>query len=218
MGGRAAQWKAVVATVVIASAVAACSHTGYVDRAGSGLRTSTNLFERVVEYESDMALLLDYPRCIAVGKIMMPLVHNGRAVEELLREALVSRLRGRINDVTILDLGNRPDIDEIEVMLSGCIYLLAATVQAIDETYLLIWSRKRLAVDLRLLHLTDGSTLWKAHHIASRSEGDIPFSAVGAAVAMFRTKDFSDDADVLPSIIDDAVRRLISVFPMAAAK
>ncbi|MFN3076250.1 MAG: hypothetical protein ABT940_05120 [Alphaproteobacteria bacterium] len=213
MGTMATRWKKVTAMAVIAAAVTSCSHTTYVDLGRSDSPIIPNPFERIIEYESDLALFLEYPQCIVVGRITVPPLHDGQAIERMLRESLVSRLRGRLGDVSIVDMGNKSDTDEIEYAINGCMYFLSASIQAIDETYLLIWSQKQLALDVRLLHLVDGSTLWKARHIASRSEGDIPFSALGTAVAVFRTKNFFDDADVLPSIIDDAVRRVISVFP-----
>ena len=66
-----------------------------------------------------------------------------------------------------------------------------------------------------MLRATDGHVLWRARHIANRSDGGIPLSPIGIAVDAFSSAQFSSDREIAESVVDDAVRRLVRSLPNA---
>ena len=53
----------------------------------------------------------------------------------------------------------------------------------------------------------------QAAHTAQRSDGGVPLSLIGAPVSAFRAARFNQDSDVLPSMVDDALRRIFASLP-----
>jgi hypothetical protein len=66
-----------------------------------------------------------------------------------------------------------------------------------------------------MLRAADGHVLWKARHIADRSDGGLPLSPIGIAVDTFTSAQFSSDREISESVVDDAVRRLVRSLPNA---
>ena len=64
-----------------------------------------------------------------------------------------------------------------------------------------------------MARVADDAVLWKARHVANRSDGGLPFSIIGVAVAGFEAARFRADEDVPDSLIDDAVRRMMVTLP-----
>ena len=56
-------------------------------------------------------------------------------------------------------------------------------------------------------------TLWKASHVARRSDGSLPLTPISAPIAIYEAGRFSNDQDILPSMIDDTLRRLVISLP-----
>ncbi|MEQ8249192.1 MAG: hypothetical protein RID42_16045 [Alphaproteobacteria bacterium] len=57
--------------------------------------------------------------------------------------------------------------------------------------------------------------LWRAHHIAVRSDGEFPLGVIAAPIADHRAAALAYDPDVLPSLAQDAVRRIFAGLPVA---
>jgi hypothetical protein len=204
------------AIVGLALLSAACSQTTYVDKdVGRHGADALNLFDRVVEYQYDLGLMASRPSCIAVGSVEVAenLSHSQRMVD-VVHSALLFRAQAVLRGVTIVEIPSDPESAVFEASILGCLHILFAELIVQDESYLLLWSRKRIGIRARLVRADDREELWTARHIASRSEGDVPLNPLGAAITVFRTKDFADDKDVFPSMVDDAVRRIFETFPV----
>lgn len=83
----------------------------------------------------------------------------------------------------------------------------------VGNDYLIVWSRQHFGLEVEMFREADGAVLWKASHVASRSDGGLPLSPLSAPVAAFEATQFSQDADVMPSLVDDAVRRIFVTLP-----
>jgi hypothetical protein len=81
------------------------------------------------------------------------------------------------------------------------------------HTYLVFWSELKLGLEARLFHQRDGTELWKARHVASRSDGGLSFSPFGLAVNAYEANVFASDGDVIESVSEDLVRRVIASLP-----
>ena len=195
---------------------AACSQTSYVDkevsRQGVGV---LNPFDRVVEYRVELGLIASRPRCIAVGSVTVTdNLPREQHMVDVVHSALLARAQAVLHDITILEIPSDPTSAIFEASIQGCHHILFAELIAQEESYLLIWSRKRLGIMARLICTDDREELWTARHVASRVEGDVPLSPFVAAITVFRAMDFAEDKDVFPSMVDDAMRRIFETFPV----
>lgn len=66
-----------------------------------------------------------------------------------------------------------------------------------------------------MVRVSDGHMLWRARHVASRSEGGLPLSPVSLVVETFASTQFSSDREVAASVVDDALRRVVATIPDA---
>ncbi len=81
------------------------------------------------------------------------------------------------------------------------------------HSYFVVWSELKIGLEARLFRQSDGVELWRARHIARRSEGGVSISPVGLAVNAYQANRFSSDDDVIGSVSDDLVRRLMASLP-----
>lgn len=132
---------------------------------------------------------------------------------DLVRQSLEAHARMRFEDLDIAVTAPKAGEDEVAAALGGCSYWLTAKLLRDDQINTLFWARRRLGIELRLTDVDTGETLWTAHHTAARNEASIPLDPVSIAVGIFRTQDFAQDKDVLPSMVDDVMRRLFATFP-----
>lgn len=79
--------------------------------------------------------------------------------------------------------------------------------------YMLIWSEIRIGLEARLFRKSDGTLLWKAQHVARRSDGGVSFSPFGLAVNAYEANALSSDGDVVESVTEDLVRRVMKSMP-----
>jgi len=223
------------------SLAGACSQVVNVGRDSDTQGTARlNPFSSVIKYDIDPAIVLDYPRRICVGGVTVAdgaekekksdkeerpadtaqAAADGEAqdageptVPDLVRRSLVAhalmRLAALDIAVTVVQAG-----DELAAAIEDCPYLLTATLLNNDEFYTLVWSRRRIGVELRLTAVDSDQTLWTARHVSSRNEASMPLDPIGLAVAVFRAQDFAEDKDIVPSMIDDVMRRLFAAFPV----
>ena len=217
------------ASVSAALLVTACSQVVNVGRDSDAQGTARfNPFGYVIKYDIDPAIVLDYPRRICVGGVTVaqdaeekPGASNEAApgpdtaaVPELVRRSFVAHALMRMDEldiaVTVVPAGG----DEVDAAVDGCPYLLTAVLLNSDEFYTLFWSRRRIGVELRLTAVGNEQALWTARHVSSRNEASMPLDPVGLMVAVFRAQDFADDKDIVPSMIDDVMRRLFAAFPV----
>ncbi len=82
------------------------------------------------------------------------------------------------------------------------------------HTYLFVWSEFRIGIEARLVRRNDGLELWKARHIARRSGGGLSISPFGLVVNAFDANALSSDGDVVESVAEDLIRRLLKSMPM----
>ena len=78
---------------------------------------------------------------------------------------------------------------------------------------MLVWSELRLGLEARLFRQRDGVELWKARHVARRSDGGLSFSPFGLVVNAYDANSFSSDGDIVVSVSEDLVRRIIASLP-----
>lgn len=186
-----------------------------------------NPFASVVEYDVDPAIVLDAPQRVCIGPVTISakpptsddqsqtgkIARERQELPAMLQHSLEAHARVRLEDLDIAVSASKSGDDHVEAALDGCTYLLTADLVEDDEIYSLFWSRRRLGVELRLAAVESDQTVWSARHVDSRNEGSLPLDPVSLVVSVVRTQDFATDRDILPSMIDDVMRRLFATFP-----
>jgi len=96
--------------------------------------------------------------------------------------------------------------------LIGCGFVLHVA-PAGGADWALIWTEARVVLHLRLVDLADDLVLWEAGHAARRGDGGLPLSPFSAMVAVAAAAALAGDRDLMPSLIDDALRGALASLP-----
>jgi len=208
-----------LAALVVLLAAGACSKTTYV--AYDGANDPVPLIERQVRYEVSDALYQVMPRCA----IVMPATGTDSPdLAGMAERAVARRLADKIERVVgpderddavrrmVVALDHDGDRRYFAASL-GCETTLHVSLFDSGETYLLVWSQRRMGYEAELRTADDGLLLWRARHVARRSDGGVPLSPASVGVAAVTAGAFRQDGDIIPSMVDDVARRLFATFP-----
>jgi hypothetical protein len=215
--------KKTVTVLAIGFVAAACARTSYV---GYDKETASvpGIPLRTVAVKVDDAYFSDFPDCT----IIMP-TRTAAGLEffkPLVEEALGHHMTKKVSRViggterdirarrAALEVGRTEDRKEL-AEATGCKTLLYSRVVGPGHTYLVVWSQVQIGLEVVMLRAADGHVLWKARHIADRSDGGLPLSPIGLAVDTYSSTQFSSDREIAVSVVDDAVRRLVRSLPNA---
>ena len=94
-----------------------------------------------------------------------------------------------------------------------CKYFLELTPISQGNSYLVFWSQSTLGLEARLTNSDGKITLWKARHVATRSDGGLPLSPISAVYNAFSAGVLTADSDIPYSLADDLARRLTATLP-----
>lgn len=178
--------------------------------------------QRNVEFEVTGDFYRDVPECAVV----MPFLVDGRpharadVVEGAMAAHMAERLgrlvgprereqEARARGLDLAAAGNAATFARV----SRCGYLLTAEPWGGDSVYAVFWTQSRLGLELKLTRAGDGALLWRARHVATRSEGGLPLSPLSALWNIAAAMHFKADADVDDSLAHDAVRRMARTLP-----
>ena len=212
-----------VAILAIGFVVTACARTSYV---GYDKETASvpGVPLRTVAVQVDDAYFSDFPDCT----IIMP-TRTAAGLENfkpLVEEALghhmtkkVSRVVGRTErDMRArqasLEVGRTKDRKGL-AEATECKTLLYSRVVGPGHTNLVVWSQIQIGLEVVMLRAADGHVLWRARHIADRSDGGLPVSPIGIVIDAYSSAQFSSDREIAESVVDDALRRLVRSLPDA---
>ncbi len=197
--------------------LAACGPTRYSEYRSNDQAAS--LLTREVAVHLPMSFYRPPPACA----IVMPVAGRAtsglrRAVEDAVHRHLVTKVarvvgpldRRRHERRLVVNLRQAND----RALLSRtvrCPVLVEAKVWQSGEDFALVWSRKRL--DLEIIMVRDEVLLWKARHTAERADGGLPLSPLSAPFAIAKASRLHGDHDVMDSLVDDTVRRIVASLP-----
>ena len=178
------------------------------------------LFDRTVTFYVGGQFHRTPPDCTMVLPVLgapEPLAH---AVERSLAQHLAGRVprvidgfeRRRAERRHAMNVGHPGDRRRLAEMLRCDVFMRAQVIEAGDD-YVVFWSRRRLGLELLMTRVLDDVVIWKARHVANRSDGGVPFSLIGIAVAGLKATQLQADHDVPDSLIDDAIRRMMVTLP-----
>jgi hypothetical protein len=200
----------------------ACMQTTY--RPLEAAHRAEKPFSRDVYFRVADAFYADPPSCAVV----LPSAQDGvpAALAHAIEQSLALRLGQRIARVIgprerraaerALALDTRHEADRrYSARHEACPAALEWRLTHLDDSHFLVWSQKKLGLEVRLARAEDGATLWQAAHGTRRADGGLPLSLLSLPVAAAEATLFNRDGDQLPSMIDDVTRRLIVTLPDA---
>ena len=163
---------------LIAGLVLGCAETRYA--AYSDVAGMTELPYRTVVFEIGRAFYTDFPDC---ALIMPPAPTKGDGRFAALVEMALGRyLTGKFTRVinpTERDIVARriaADLSQLEDRLAlaeevRCDSFVFTDLLGPRSKNLIVWSQIRVGLEVRMVRASDGHLLWRARHVASRSEG-----------------------------------------------
>ena len=202
--------------------LSSCAETRYVNYREAGNGTIPH--SRTVVFSIAPEFYRNFPDCALV---MPPSGGRTRSIfHGMIEETLALRIAGKISRVVgaaerdlearrmAFDL-LRPDDRLALAAALDCGTIVVTDLTGADHSFLLVWSEVRIGLDVRLVRIRDERVLWRGRHVADRSAGGLPLSPLGIAVQAFSSVRFSSDREVWHSVLDDAVRRIVSTLPDA---
>lgn len=209
--------------LAIALFLAACAGTKYTSFDESN-ENDVGLV-RSVGFELDPAYRNAFPDCV----IVMPATTTSalKSLAPMVEASLAHHMTRKISRVIgpqareivarrkSLDLDDPDDQDELANGLD-CDAFVFPNISGAGQRNLIVWSQIKIGLEVRMVRSGDRHVLWRARHVADRSDGGLPLSPVGIAVNAFTSARFSIDyRDVTVSVIEDAVRRIVQSLPDA---
>ncbi len=93
-----------------------------------------------------------------------------------------------------------------------CGTILEGEITEYGTTFLALYSRVAVGIDLKMVRAADGMVLWEGHHTAASHGGTIPLDPVGVAMGVLDAASNIRDEQIL-RVTDDLARRLVSTIP-----
>jgi hypothetical protein len=215
----------VVAVAALAMTLAGCAETAYVEHANARAVTAKgeeDAFARTVDFHLARAFYATPPGCVMVAPTNLKTVPAGvrQAIEDTVARHLASRV-DRVIDARraagearrqAFDPAFAPDRARLARALQ-CDTVAEIDSAALDSLYAVVWTEISVDVHLTLKRARDGEVLWRGRHRARRGDGGLPIGLFGAGGGALAAGRLAGDADVLPSIIDDSLRRMMASLP-----
>lgn len=195
---------------------------GNLDENGEDSEESSGLFDRNVTYKIADSLYRNSPRCAMIAPLMA-----GNMTKEvtLLIEDTIARHAGQRIDKVIgagqvyenmrtraLDISKPKHLRRLAREMR-CGAIIMPETKGAEGSYAVIFAQLKFALKLTLKRIQDDSIMWQGAHQASRSDGGVPFGLLSIPVNAIQAGRFSNDGDILPSMIDDVARRIFASLP-----
>jgi hypothetical protein len=213
--------------IALLTLLSACADVSYVKHARPGAKDTAgedaSSLSRTVDYHLSTAFYTSPPRCVMILPVSGKTLAD-RDTAELI-EAAVSRHASSRFDTTItsrhvkvasrkgaFDPAHAGDRARL-ARAFHCDTQMQIGAVHIDNLYAVVWADRSVAIQLTLTRSSDGTVLWNGQHTARRADGGLPISILGIGAGTFSAGRLASDADVLPSMIDDTVRRVMTSLP-----
>ena len=220
---RKAQAKCLTLSVVMLAAfgLAGCNTTQHVPY-GARDEKALNL-DRTVEVQITGDFYQEAPECVTV----LPVDTNGEppsgihiAVEDSIARYMrmkMTRVIDRLDRQVLerqlaVDLSHNSD-RRAYARATRCRHFIRIRPWGSGNQYLVFWSRESIGVEASLVGIENDTPLWKARHVASRSDGGLPFNPFSALFNAYEANALSADGDVPLSLADDVARHIVATLP-----
>ncbi|GAB6052782.1 hypothetical protein JCM17960_16020 [Magnetospira thiophila] len=207
--------------VVLLVLLGGCMQTGYRPMTDTDRQTPQPPLSREVLYDLDREFHRDPPTCVVV--LPAEGLDNPLAAQQL-TQAFARRLAGRVERVITplarqrlerqrgFDLQNAGDRRRFAID-QRCPFYARATLGHLEDSFMVVWSERQVGLRLELFRASDDRRLWLAAHTARRGDGGLPLSPLSLVASAATAGAFQADAEVMESLIDDALRRMMRTLP-----
>lgn len=200
--------------------LSACTTTGYQDHS-QGKVIKAEMKPMDVNFKISGQYYRDPPQCVAVmetktgkhpvmGKMIS--VALARHLGEKIDRVIFPRKRASIARKMGYDLSNPKDKKRFS-RYNKCRFYARAELYDLGDDYAVIFSKKHVGIKIDLMRFEDDEPVWQAAHTVWRADGGVPLSPIGMLGGMASAALFSSDADILPSLVDEAIRKMVHTLP-----
>jgi hypothetical protein len=192
------------------------------DRPQVAVKNNSANLQQYVVYDLDPRYHRDPPVCAVIrpanpesaASVLAPLVDMAVATHAAgyLERVIAPRQRDRLVRKLAVDL-NHPGDQQVFARSTGCRAVLTWRLIEASQTYVVSLSSRRVGLELVLRRFDHARPLWQAQHIAERSDGGLSFNPLGLLIDSVRAGRFNDNKDIMPSMIHDVVRRMLTSLP-----
>ena len=188
-----------------------CSRPVYVDKgAGDG----PGLIGQDVEFQVFDTYKSAPPDCVAVLPLMAKEGGQGALVRQSVYAHLSTQSKRGVRlervDHVAKEVGN--DLEALAIRIH-CDAVITGRVTEYGATFLGLYSRVAVGVDLTMIRVSDGAALWTGKHAAVSHGGSVPLDLVGVGMAFADAVGNALDDEMLLRLTDDVSRRLVSTIP-----
>ena len=183
---------------------------------------------RTVETWVSSSLFSYAPRCAIIWPVQVDqsLSHwqteaieaaVARHARDVIDRVVDRRQRTTIAQTRALDIALEADRIRLSDHLQ-CKYALTVRPLQVNDTFVLVWSRKRLGFEIILEQVIKSNDqpdiLWSARHAAQHSAGALPLSPLGIASAVVSAGHVQTDGqEIFRSLADTVARRIFQTMP-----
>lgn len=184
-------------------------------------KTEGEINARDVNYKVTGLFYRDPPDCVSVlpsvakehpamGKALS--IALARHLGEKVDRVIFPRKRHRIERENGYDLSEKGDRLRYSIK-TKCRFYARAELYDLGDEYVGVFAEKHLGVRLDLYRIEDDKPIWQAAHTVWRADGGVPTSPIGLIGGVASATMFKADQEIMPSLIDDAMRRMIRTLP-----
>jgi hypothetical protein len=94
-----------------------------------------------------------------------------------------------------------------------CGAIIIPETKGAEGSYAVVFAQLKFSLKLTLKRIQDNSIMWQGAHQASRPNGGLPFGLLSIPVNAIEAGRFSNEGDVLPSMVDDVARQIFASLP-----
>ncbi len=181
-----------------------------------------SIYEQRVVYELNPRYHRDPPTCAVVlpadrqsaASALAALVDDAVATHAAgyLSRIIAPRERDRRVRTLAVDLSHAGD-QQVFGHATRCRAILTWRLTEASQTYVVAMSSRRIGLQLVLTRIGAAEPLWQAEHIAARSDGGMSLNPFGLLIDSIRAGKFNNDQDIMPSMVHDVVRRMLTTLP-----
>ena len=178
---------------------------------------------RTVEYNIADSFYRDAPECVTI--LPMDTAGQPRAViHDVLEDAVARYMRMKMT--TVIDRVDRAHLtrrlavdlshpSDRRAFASGarCHHFVDIRPWGSGKQYLLFWNREAIGIEVAIYNSHEEAPLWKARHVASRSDGGLPLNPISAIFSAYEANSLAADQDIPMSLADDVARHIVATLP-----
>lgn|GEM_PF-832618 len=163
----------------------------------------------------------DPPECVVVmetktdkqpAMARMISIALARHLGEKIDRVIFPRKRVYIAKKQGYDLSNKQDLRRFS-QFSKCRFYVNAELYDLGDEFAVVFSEKHVGIKIDMMRFEDDEPVWQAAHTVWRADGGMPLSPMGALGGIASAAMFSSDTEILPSLVDDAMRRMVRTLP-----